>query len=66
MKMIVEDYVYRVEVDETGNALPTSLGQMKGDIIVFRGPDDPVRLAPGSKDQVLTCDPDSELGVKWA
>ena len=65
MKIVVEDYVYRVEIDEEANSIPIVIGQMKGDIIVFRGPGDPVRLPAGTNGQVLVADSTAECGVKW-
>ena len=65
-KLNVEEYVYQVDVLDDPNTLPTTLGMMKGDIIVYRGPNDPVRLPVGSNGQVLVADSTSELGVKWA
>lgn len=46
--------------------IPKSIGQLKGDIIVFRGDSDPVRLPVGQNGQVLVADSSTELGVKWA
>lgn len=48
------------------NAIPASMGLMKGDILVFRGENDVVRLPVGNDGQVLTADSSSVLGVKWA
>ena len=45
--------------------IPKSIGYMKGDIIVFRAEGVPQRLPAGTRGQILTCDPDAELGVKW-
>ena len=56
-------------IPDTGNpmnAIPASMGLMKGDILVFRGENDVVRLPVGNDGQVLTADSSSELGVKWA
>ena len=55
-----------IDDDNPTSSIPMSIGMMKGDIIVFRGEGDPVRLPVGTAGQVLTVDPDSELGVKWA
>lgn len=38
----------------------------KGDIIVATAPDTPGRLAPGTTGQVLTVDPATATGLKWA
>ena len=46
--------------------IPLSMGLMKGDILVYRGEGDLVRLPVGSDGQVLTADSTSELGIKWA
>ena len=55
-----------IDDDNPTSSIPMSIGMMKGDIIVFRGEGDPVRLPVGTAGQVLTVDPSSELGVKWA
>ena len=55
-----------IDDDNPTSSIPMSIGMMKGDIIVFRGEGDPVRLPVGTAGQVLTVDPNSELGVKWA
>lgn len=65
----VEKRVYTVEVDAINNynKIPASIGLMKGDIIVFRGAGDPVRLPSGSlAGRVLTTDPTSTTGLVWA
>lgn len=62
----VEKYVYEVEVDPSNpTAIPLSMGLMKGDILVYAGEGDIRRLPVGTAGQVLTADPDSELGVRW-
>lgn len=43
-----------------------SIGQMKGDIIVFRGERDCVRLPVGTDGQVLVADSSTETGLRWA
>ena len=48
------------------NAIPASMGLMKGDILVFRGENDVVRLPVGNDGQVLMADSSTELGMKWA
>lgn len=66
-KIDVEKYVYEVDVDASNaNSIPISMGMMKGDILVFRGENDIVRLPVGTSGQVLTADPTAELGVRWA
>lgn len=45
--------------------IPKSIGQMKGDIIVFRGEGDPIRLPVGQDGQVLVADSSTETGLKW-
>ena len=45
--------------------IPKSIGQLKGDIIVFRGEGDPVRLPIGQDGQVLVADSSTETGLKW-
>ena len=63
----VTQQIYNIVVDDDNPtyAIPASMGLMKGDIIVFRGEGDPVRLPVGTAGQVLTVDPTSELGVRW-
>lgn len=66
-KIVVDKYVYEVDVDASNpNAVPLGMGLMKGDILVFRGESDLVRLPVGSDGQVLTADSTAPLGVKWA
>ncbi len=66
-KIVVDKYVYEVDIDESNpNSVPLHMGLMKGDILVYRGEGDIVRLPVGSDGQVLTADSESELGVKWA
>ena len=65
--IVVDKYVYEVEIDASNpNAVPIGMGLMKGDILVYRGEGDLVRLPVGTDGQVLTVDSSSELGVKWA
>lgn len=65
--VIVDKYVYKVDIDASNpNAVPLGMGLMKGDLLVFRGEGDLVRLPIGSDGQVLTVDSTAELGVKWA
>ena len=78
MKLIVKEHIntiatpevkeFKIFLEESGNlnVIPAIAGLAKGDIIVFRGPGDFVRLPVGTRGQVLTADPDTELGVKWA
>lgn len=66
-KIVADKYVYEVDIDASNpNAVPVSMGLMKGDILVYRGEGDLVRLPVGTNGQVLTADSSSELGVKWA
>ena len=66
-KINVDKYVYEVNIDAANpGAVPVDMGLMKGDILVYRGEGDLVRLPVGNDGQVLTADSDSELGVKWA
>lgn len=59
--------MYEVDIDTSNpNGVPISMGLMKGDILVYRGENDLVRLPVGTDGQVLTADSTSELGVKWA
>lgn len=45
--------------------IPKSIGQMKGDIIVFRGEGDPIRLPVGQDGQILVADSTTETGLRW-
>ena len=45
--------------------IPKTIGQMKGDIIVFLGEGNPVRLPVGQDGQVLMADSTAPLGVRW-
>ena len=67
MAITVNPEVFRISPDETnvtGN-IPLGIGLMKGDMLVYRGEGDIVRLPVGTDGQVLTADSTSELGVKW-
>lgn len=66
-KIVADKYVYEVSVDANNvNGIPLSVGLMKGDILVFRGEGDIVRLPAGTNGQVLMADSTTDLGVKWA
>lgn len=52
--------------DNPSSSIPMGIGLMKGDILVYRGEGDVVRLPVGTNGQVLTADSSAELGVKWA
>ena len=78
MKLIVIEHIdgvaepikeyNNVYIDPT-NALTqisAEVGLAKGDLLVFRGPGDVVRLPVGSDGQVLMADSSDPLGVKWA
>lgn len=61
--------VYQVSGPETVDAftkIPKSIGQMKGDLIVFRGENDCVRLPIGNDGQILVADSTTETGLRWA
>lgn len=65
-KIVVDKYVYEVDIDASNpNSVPIGMGLMKGDLLVYRGEGDLVRLPVGTDGQVLTADTTSELGVKW-
>lgn len=67
MAVIVNPEINQVIPDtNTQNYIPMSIGMVKGDIIVCKGEGNFVRLQVGTEGQVLTVDPNSELGVKWA
>ena len=58
--------IFQVRIDQDSfGKISRMIGLAKGDIIVFRGPGDPVRLEAGSDGQVLVTDSTSELGVRW-
>ena len=67
MSVTVEREVNQIVLDEGNvtNSIPMGLGLMKGDLLVYRGEGDVVRLPVGLDGQVLTADSASELGVKW-
>ena len=78
MKLVVTEHVdsiievettsYQISIDtiDTYQRIPVSIGQMKGDIIAFRGPSDPVRVPSGSiAGRVLSVDPTTESGLAW-
>jgi len=68
MSVTVIRQVNQIVPDETNtsNSIPMGIGLMKGDLLVYRGEGDVVRLPVGTNGQVLTADSTSELGVKWA
>ena len=68
MAVTVNPQVFRISPDEenVSGSIPMSIGLMKGDILVYRGEGDVVRLPVGTDGQVLTADSSSALGVKWA
>lgn len=58
--------IFQVRIDQDSfGKISRMTGLAKGDIIVFRGPGDPVRLEAGSDGQVMVADSTSELGVRW-
>ena len=77
MKLIIREHVnsiatvkkkvYTVTINAINdyNKLPKNIGQMKGDVIVYRSAGDAVRLPVGTNGQVLTSDNTAPLGVKW-
>lgn len=75
MKLIVREHrnfiaepkktVYKVYVDlvNSYNKIPASIGLMKGDIIIFRGEGDPVRFSAGNASgKTIVTDPASPTG----
>ena len=65
--IIVDEYVYKVDVDAANpNGVPLNMGLMKGDLLVYKGEGYLERLPVGLDGEVLTADSSSELGVKWA
>lgn len=74
MKFIVHEpstnteKIYSVSGPDTVDGytkIPKSIGQMKGDIIVFRGEGDPIRLPVGQDGQILVADSTTETGLRW-
>ena len=77
MKLIVIEHIDQVAepvkeynnvyIDPTNgiDKISAELGLAKGDIIVFRGPGDPVRLPIGTDGQILVADSTEPLGIKW-
>ena len=77
MKLIIREHtnsiasVKKKEYTVTINAINdyakigNNVGQMKGDVIVYRSAGDPTRLPVGTNGQVLTADNTAPLGVKW-
>ena len=77
MKLIVIEHIdsvaepvkeyNNVYIDPTNSIdkISAELGLAKGDIIVFRGPGDPVRLPIGTDGQILVADSTEPLGLKW-
>ncbi len=68
MSVTVVREVNQIVPDEsnTNNSIPMGIGLMKGDLLVYQGEGNVVRLPVGTNGQVLTADSSSELGVKWA
>lgn len=67
MAVTVNPQVSRIDVNDSNESesIPVNIGLMKGDILVYRGEGDVVRLPVGLDDQVLTADHTSEFGLKW-
>ena len=77
MKLIVIEHIdsvaepvkeyNNVYIDPTNGIqnISAELGLAKGDIIVFRGPGDAVRLPIGTDGQILVADSTEPLGLKW-
>lgn len=78
MKLVVREHVnhiaevtkkvFSVSVSAIDNygKLSAGIGLMKGDMIVYRGNGDPVRLPVGTTGKVLTADPTQPEGVRWS
>ena len=75
MKLIVREHVnsiaepvkkvYNVVIDAVNNygKIPASIGEAKGDLIIFRGAGDPVRVAAGNVNgRILVTDNTKECG----
>jgi len=75
MKLIVREHitavaepikkVFNVTIDAVNNfgKIPMSIGIKKGDLIIFRGEGDPIRVPAGTvAGRILVTDPDSECG----
>ena len=60
--------IYQISGPETVDGftkIPKTIGQLKGDLIVFRGESDCVRLPVGRDGQVLVADSTTETGLRW-
>lgn len=78
MKLVVREHVnhiaevtkkvFSVNVSAIDNygKLSADIGLLKGDMIVYRGNGDPVRLPVGTTGKVLTADPTQPEGVRWS
>ena len=75
MKLIVREHitavaepikrVFNVTIDAVNNfgKIPMSIGEKKGDLIIFRGAGDPIRVPAGTvAGRILVTDPDSPYG----
>ena len=77
MKLIIVEHIDTVAepVKEYNNVyidpmgienISAEIGLAKGDLLVFRGPGDVVRLPVGNDGQVLVADSAEPLGLRWA
>lgn len=57
---------YKVVVTPSSyGCISTTIGLQKGDIIVFTGESDAVRLPVGEDGQILTADSSTDTGLAW-
>ena len=77
MKLIVREHInsitevqkktFNIVIEEIDNygRIPKNIGLQKGDLLVYRGPGDIVRLQAGTNGQILTADDTTETGLRW-
>ena len=63
---IVKTFSITVEPIDSVNRIPIDIGLEKGDLLVYTGERQVVRLPVGTDGQVLMADSTSPFGVKWA
>lgn len=61
----IKEYKVLVSPVKEYSAIHEDIGLAKGDLIVFRGNGDPVRLPVGVSGKVLTADPTQTVGLRW-
>ena len=63
---VVKTFAITVEAIDSVNRIPIDVGLEKGDLLVYVGERQVVRLPVGTDGQVLMADSTSQFGVKWA